>query len=125
MKIEPKEVDRVMMAFPANVIGDYLPKMEDIPEEYTKGWTSNSACQFASKLMMGGLPEGKLGFAPVDGIDPNMAWRHINACLGSYQPKHEHKIAGVGYLISLWVKIFLINDDVIWENEDLAAAEEE
>jgi hypothetical protein len=53
----------------------------------------------STKFYRGGeLPPEK------DGIDRRAAFRHISACLGSYDPSHEHKIAGVGYLISLWFK---------------------
>jgi hypothetical protein len=27
---------------------------------------------------------------------------HLKAIMGSFQPKHEHKTAGVAYLMSLW-----------------------
>jgi hypothetical protein len=30
------------------------------------------------------------------------AFRALQACLGSFAPKHEHKIAGVAYLLSEW-----------------------
>ena len=37
-------------------------------------------------------------------FDKNEVWRHLKACMGSFQPAHEHKVAGVGYLMSLWLK---------------------
>jgi len=39
-------------------------------------------------------------------IDSQLAWRHIMTCLKSFEPKHEHKMAGVGYLLSLWFLSF-------------------
>lgn len=39
---------------------------------------------------------------PASVIGTQKVHRHISACLGSYEPKHEHKIAGVAYLLSLW-----------------------
>jgi len=126
MQHAPKEVDPVLMAFPADVIGEYLPAWDDLPAEFRKNWHGGEgACSLASGIFYGtfsaggknfNLKDGKIGFVPMDGVDPNMAWRHLQVCLGSYQPKHEHKIAGVGYLISLWIKFFLLDDEVIWSN---------
>ena len=36
------------------------------------------------------------------GISLSLALRHLGACLSSWEPKHEHKTAGVAYLMSLW-----------------------
>lgn len=44
----------------------------------------------------GKLPKTK------DGIDPAKAKRHLMAVLGSFEPKHEHKEAGAGWLMSMW-----------------------
>ena len=30
---------------------------------------------------------------PVEGIDANMAFRHLGCINGSFEPKHEHKMA--------------------------------
>jgi len=51
----------------------------------------------------------EIKYLPKEGIDPQMAFRHIKACLGDWGPKHEHKFAGCAYLLSLWF------DDVEWE----------
>ena len=94
--IEPKEVSDVMMAFPANVIGEgYLPAEEDIPKEF---WGGNEWSDMAQKWFMGVLSDP--GLISKEGIDAQLAGRHCQAVLGSYEPKHEHKIAGVGYLMS-------------------------
>ena len=37
-------------------------------------------------------------------IDPEAVNRHTRACLRSFEPRHEHKIAGVAYLLSLWFR---------------------
>ena len=34
--------------------------------------------------------------------DTNKAIRHLKAILVSYDPKHEHKEAGVAFLLSEW-----------------------
>lgn len=116
----PREVSDVMLAFPASVVGEYLPEWNDIPEGFRKSWNSSSgACGLASDIFDARFGGGeKIGFVPMDGIDPGAAWRHIVACLGSFEPKHEHKIAGVGYLISLWIKAFIVDDVVYWQNRN-------
>lgn len=94
----PKDVDDVTASFPATVIGTLLPRLEDIPEEFRRNWTTNEMCRAASKLFFSG------GVLPAfrDDIDRSAAARHLQAVLGSFEPQHEHKIAGAGYLLSLW-----------------------
>ena len=43
-----------------------------------------------------------LRIAPKPGIDPKLALKHLATIQSSYEPKHEHKIAAVAYLASLW-----------------------
>jgi len=96
---KPQEVSDVLLAFPANVCGTLLPIWEDIPEEFTKRWHRTEGWNgFVSKMFNKGgkWPEVK------EGIDGEMACRHLGACLRSYEPKQENKIAGVAYLMSLW-----------------------
>ena len=47
-----------------------------------------------------GAKLGKL--TPKNGIDAQAAIRHVRYCMGSWEPKHEHKEAGCAYLLSLW-----------------------
>jgi hypothetical protein len=37
-----------------------------------------------------------------EGVDGNLAFRHLSAIQRSFTPKHEHKEAAVAYLASLW-----------------------
>jgi len=39
---------------------------------------------------------------PKDGVDVKKAMRALKAALGSFEPKHEHKMAAVGYMLSQW-----------------------
>lgn len=95
MSLLPKEVDQATLAFPANVIGTLLPKWEEIPKEFKDG---NKWTQLAQHIFFYG---GKgIEFLVKDGVDQAKANRHIMACLRSFEPKHEHKEAGVGYLLS-------------------------
>lgn len=107
---EPKEVDEATLAFPANVIGELLPEESEIPDEFWEVNASNEWVDIADHWFARGL-EG-FGFVPKDGVDPELAFRQLGACMRSYQPKHEHKIAGVAWLLSLMFEDFgQLSDD--------------
>ena len=96
---KPTPVDDVMMAFPANV-AHLMPDMKDIPAEFKE--RDNPGVKFQQEWFFKGLkeiPDAK------DGIDLNMAMRHLHCIQGSFQPKHEHKEAAVAYLASKWLKL--------------------
>jgi hypothetical protein len=94
----PQEVDRATLAFPA-VIGHLLPGYAEVPEEF-KGWRGNEYVDAVDSWFFKGMAKADWKAKP--GIDAEKAWRHLSACMGSFAPKHEHKIAGVAYLMSLW-----------------------
>jgi len=55
----------------------------------------------AAEVVFSGLKKSEV--PPVkEGIDVNMALRHLHAIQGSFEPKHEYKEAAVAYLASLW-----------------------
>ena len=95
--IEPVEVDLAMQAFPAIVIGKYLPMKGDIPEEFW-GW-HNPWAELVRRWFYKGLSTPP---AFREGIDSSSAMLHLDVCIHSYEPKHEHKTAGGAYLMSLW-----------------------
>lgn len=73
-----------------------LPAWEDIPADFRNG---NLYTRLAESIFYGlELPvckiEMKEGFAPL------ALNRAVRAHLQSFGPKHEHKIAGVGYMIA-------------------------
>lgn len=93
----PQDISDVQQAFPAS-IGNLLPPVENIPEEFKRGRTKWN--DVFGEWFYGGLPDAQ--FYPVDGIDPKKAVTHIKTIMGSYDPKHEYKEASVAYLLSLW-----------------------
>jgi hypothetical protein len=96
--IEPVAISDVMLAFPADVEG-VMPPWEEIPEEFRRGsneWTKLADYWFACGLA------GTTQFYLKEGIDGETAVRHLRAILGSFQPRHEHKMAAVAWLCSLW-----------------------
>jgi hypothetical protein len=93
----PMTVTNLEMAFPAHV--DHLmPAREAIPDEFQRltGYWSG----LVNGWFFNGLDAGALKAKP--GVDKLIALRHLQCIMGSYEPKHEHKIAAVAYLMSLW-----------------------
>ena len=95
--IEPQEVTDLDLAFPAYVMGSLLPNWGDIPAEYKSG---NRWAVLANHIFYKGGED--VAIKVKEGVDRRKAKRHLMACLGSYQPNHEHKIAGVAWLMSQW-----------------------
>jgi hypothetical protein len=75
-----------------------LPAMSSIPEEFKSRNTKWN--DIVSKWFYGGFKNPK--FTPKKDVDTNKAIRHLKAILVSYEPKHEHKEAGVAFLLSQW-----------------------
>ncbi len=93
----PQPISDMELAFPANALAR-MPSRQEIPAEFWLGHTKWN--ELASHWFFRGLKNAQ--FRMADGIDQDMALRHLGAILGSYQPKHEHKEAAVAYLMSLW-----------------------
>ncbi len=73
-----------------------LPPPEAIPEAF---WRGNAYTQLAEALFYG-FPVAPLLIEFKPGFDADQMQRIVRSHLASFEPKHEHKIAGVGYLIS-------------------------
>lgn len=98
---KPVEVDNVTLAFPAEVVGKLLPAYNLIPEEFRRDrtkWNKIVNTWFACGLEEESAPKVRAEF------DKDKVWRHLSACMRSYEPRHEHKTAGVAYLMSLWME---------------------
>ena len=79
----------------------HLPKWEDIPEIYKRG--NNFWNNLTSQWFFCGLKQEDLAtFKPRDGVDNKKAMMALSTILSSFEPKHEHKEAGVAYLLSEW-----------------------
>ena len=78
---------------------EILPAMKDIPEEFHDA--NNKWHNLASTWFFRGL---KARPAVKPGIDANDALANIQTALRSFEPKHEHKMAGVAYLMSMWLE---------------------
>lgn len=116
-KLEPKEVSDVMLTFPANVCEEHLPPMSEIPGVFKDHW-GHPTVTLVENLAYGNFRGAQVSFRPREGLDPETVWRHILACLRSFEPKHEHKIAGVAYLVDEWIDVFYVDGEVSWYNKD-------
>ena len=76
-----------------------LPPMEDIPKEF-KQWRGTNWNKLVGEWFFAGI-DSKV-FIAKDGIDKQVALRHLGTCMSSWEPKHEHKTAACAYLMSLW-----------------------
>lgn len=94
---QPHEVGNY---FPAN-LGELLPPYDEIPKEFRIGQFQNPYVKFQNKWFFEGLNEIPAAKA---GIDQQKAIRHLSAIQRSFDPKHEHKVAAVAWLASLWLK---------------------
>lgn len=92
------------------VFGDikHMPKMADIPDEFLKrrdnpftaavsGWFFSGA-----RFKDGVLTVNGKSFRAKPGVDGKKAIVAIQAVLGSFEPKHEHKEAACGFMLSEW-----------------------
>ena len=102
---KPKEVKDIDLAFGGRM-EDLLPSEKEIPKEFHKhdGTKWN---KIVSHWFFRGLPNDAQ-IIPKDGIDVKIAVRHMQAIMKSRAPKHEHKEAGVAYLMSLWIEDIII-----------------
>lgn len=76
-----------------SVIPKFLPPVEELPKEF---WNNSSPlaqkwATVAAEWFYFGLKNAQ--WKPKEGVDISKAIRHIGMVLGSFEPKHEHKIA--------------------------------
>lgn len=74
-----------------------LPAWEEIPAEFK---SENKWTQIVSDWFFYGLKKPRFDAKP--GIDAKAAIQHLQAVLKNWGCAHEHKTAGVAYLMSLW-----------------------
>lgn len=74
----------------------FLPEWDDIPDDFKSG---NLYTQLATALCFN-RPMPACTIELKAGVEKEKLNRCIRAHVQSYGPKHEHKIAGVGYMIA-------------------------
>lgn len=94
---QPKVVTDVDMAFGGS-IRDLMPRYEDIPEDFRR--ERDPFSKLVHKWFFEGIQTDVVKAKP--GVDAKVAWRHLRAIMGSFEPSHEHKTSGVAWLMSQW-----------------------
>lgn len=87
-------------------IHSLLPTINDIPDEFNN--QSNKWHRIVTTWFFNGISKNHLKVK--SGIDYNKAFRHIACVINDWGLKHEHKLAGAAFLMSLW-----FDDDVLSE----------
>jgi len=87
-----QEVSDFLLHSPANV-KHLMPKYNTVTVD--KAWLNSADFLFHYGPQY-------VRFLPKPGIDFAKSYRHIAAILGSRQPKHEHKLQAVAFLLSHW-----------------------
>lgn len=95
--LTPEQIDEISDTEVAFSTMKFLPPMEAIPQEFIDGNTKWN--RLFRDWFYYGLKSLKV--APKNGIDSQKAIRCLKAHIGSFEPKHEHKDAGVAYMMSL------------------------
>lgn len=117
---KPQEVDEATFIFPSSVVGVLLPERHEIPEHFDmfSPKKAHPWMDLIQGMFFGSYNE--MWFSQRDGVDVTEAVRHISAVLRSFQPKHEHKVEGAAYLMSMWMKAVATSDGenvTIWSDE--------
>lgn len=105
--MKPKIIDAVSSAFPTSV-DEFIPHYKDLPDEFKDGNTPQN--KLFSKAFFKGCSTEFLKEKP--GINRAEALRHIGYVMGSWEPKYEHKEAGVAWLFAQWFEPFTDQDVV-------------
>jgi hypothetical protein len=94
--ITPEQVASVTDLEVAFGTARLLPSKADIPKEF---WDGNIYTKLASAIFYNrALPAGSVMFH--DGYAKDDVVKAVRAHLSSFEPDHDHKIAGVGYMMS-------------------------
>lgn len=94
---KPKEVNGLDLAFGGDM-KKLLPAIHEIPEDFREEKTEWN--RMVEQWFYGGLKS--FDSVPKEGVDKGAAIKHMSAILKSFEPKHEHKMSGCAYLLSLW-----------------------
>lgn len=95
---QPQTVTEPQRVFGGDAL-NLMPPMADIPTDYPdrREWTA-----FAHHWFFSGDPFAVWDVGVRDGVDPDVALRHLETIKASWAPKHEHKEAAVAWLASRW-----------------------
>lgn len=92
----PEQIASITMPELAFSTERLLPSLDDIPDDFKRG---NIYTELAEAILYG-RPLAPSEIQLKAGVEPEALNKCVRAHLQSYGPKHEHKIAGVGYMIA-------------------------
>lgn len=104
---QPSQVSTLNTAF--GTLRGLLPAMHEIPEDFRDMNARTKWHRMQAQWMFNGLKGDRWTAKP--GVDGPTALRHLATIQRSFEPKHEHKVAAVAWLASLWF------DDVTYEGQ--------
>ena len=93
------EVDALDTIFSTKAL-EIMPPMKDIPEEFKRD--NNKWVKVVRDWFFCGMKNCK--WTPKSGVDTGKALSAVSACIGDFEPSHEHKTAGCAYLLNEWFK---------------------
>lgn len=80
---------------------DWLPSRDEIPDEFRFMRGTSKWCEVVHCWFFRGLADG-VKWKPRPGIDQAAALRAIQAILGDWGLKHEHKEEAAAFLLDQW-----------------------
>lgn len=98
---EPQTVSDVLLAFPGTV-SHLMPKMSAIPQDFRD--ERGDAASWARAAVQFFMGREMPTLLCRHGITSVKAERHLRAIAGSFEPKHEHKMAALAWLMSRWLE---------------------
>lgn len=101
---EIPQVENAELAFGVNNL-DNFPPYNEIPQEFQNRNTKWN--ELFNDWFFVGLTS--LEATPKKDVDLDRAMRYIKAHMKTWKSKHEHKAAGIAYVMSLWF------EDAKWE----------
>jgi len=81
-----------------------IPEFDYIPEEFEK--PGNKWHKAALTWFFAGMNKDK--FREKSGVDKEKALSHLSVLIDDWSLKHNHKIAGAAFLMSLWFEDFAL-----------------
>jgi hypothetical protein len=79
----------------------HMPKYSEVPDRFKNDY--DPVVILIREWFYKGLDVSKI--KPRNGVDQNKALKAIHAIMQSWEPKHEHKMAGCAMLLDQWFEV--------------------
>jgi hypothetical protein len=94
----PVPVMDIDIVYPVKVL-HLMPPWSEIPAEFHMT-SDNKWVKLFERLFYEGAKS--LSLFPKDGIDPQVAWRHLRCMMRTFSTAHEYKTAAAAFLMDRW-----------------------